>query len=83
MARPIVLIPHLFQLAGVINFRKDYSTPSSPPSRPYNGGGHGGGRECGARDRGRLLRCGLAQGSVESPQMMSLKRQYLKYVRLK
>jgi hypothetical protein len=34
--RTIVLIPHLFQLAGVINFRKDYSPPSSLPSRPYN-----------------------------------------------
>ena len=30
MARPIVLIPHLFRLAGVINFRKDYSPPFSP-----------------------------------------------------
>ena len=36
MARPIVLIPHLFRLADVINFRKDYSPPSSPPSRPFN-----------------------------------------------
>ena len=36
MARPIVLIPHLFRLAGVIIFRKDYSPPSSPPSRPFN-----------------------------------------------
>ena len=27
MARPIVLIPHLFRLAGVIFFRKDYSPP--------------------------------------------------------
>jgi hypothetical protein len=35
LARPIVLIPHLFRLAGVINFRKDYSPPSSPPSQPY------------------------------------------------
>ena len=35
LARPIVLIPHLFWLADVINFRKDYSPPSSPPSRPY------------------------------------------------
>ena len=35
MARPIVLIPHLFRLADAINFRKDYSPPSSPPSRPY------------------------------------------------
>ena len=34
MARPIVLIPHLFRLAYVINFRKDYSPPSSLPSRP-------------------------------------------------
>ena len=29
MARPIVLIPHLFRLADAINFRKDYSPPSS------------------------------------------------------
>ena len=36
MARPIVLIPHLFRLAGAISFRKDYSPPSSPPSRPFN-----------------------------------------------
>ena len=35
MARPIILIPHLFQLANAINFRKDYSSPSSLPSRPY------------------------------------------------
>jgi len=35
LARPIVLIPHLFQLAGAISFRKDYSPPSSPPSRPF------------------------------------------------
>ena len=35
MARPIVLIPHLYRLADVINFRKDYSPPSSPPSRPF------------------------------------------------
>jgi len=35
LARPIVLIPHLFRLAGAISFRKDYSPPSSPPSRPY------------------------------------------------
>ena len=27
MARPIVLIPYLFRLAGVIKFRKDYSPP--------------------------------------------------------
>ena len=27
MARPIVLIPHLFRLADMINFRKDYSPP--------------------------------------------------------
>jgi len=27
LARPIVLIPHLFRLAGVVNFRKDYSPP--------------------------------------------------------
>ena len=27
MAEPLVLIPHLFRLAGVINFRKDYSPP--------------------------------------------------------
>jgi hypothetical protein len=36
LARPIVLIPHLFRLADAINFRKDYSPPSSPPSRPYS-----------------------------------------------
>ena len=35
MAKPIVLIPHLFRLASTINFRKDYSPPSSPPSRLY------------------------------------------------
>ena len=35
MARPKVLIPHLFRLADAINFRKDYSPPSSPPSRPF------------------------------------------------
>ena len=27
MARPIVIIPHLFWLADAINFRKDYSPP--------------------------------------------------------
>ena len=27
MARPIVLIPHLFRLADAINFRKNYSPP--------------------------------------------------------
>ena len=37
MARPIILIPYLFLLAGAIKFRKDYSPPSSPPSRPFNG----------------------------------------------
>ena len=37
MAKRIVSIPHKFRLAGVINFRKDYSPPpSSPPSRPYS-----------------------------------------------
>jgi hypothetical protein len=35
LARPIVLIPHLFQLADAINFRTDYSTPSSLSSRPF------------------------------------------------
>ena len=35
MARPIVLIPHLFWLADTIKFRKDYSPSSSPPSLPY------------------------------------------------
>ena len=35
MARSIVLIPHLFRLANVIKFRKDYSPPS-PPSQPFN-----------------------------------------------
>ena len=35
MARSKVLIPHLFRLAGAISFRKDYSPPSSPPSRPF------------------------------------------------
>ena len=29
MARPIVLIPYLFQLADAINFSNDYSPPSS------------------------------------------------------
>jgi hypothetical protein len=28
LARPIVLIPHLFRFADAINFRKDYSPPS-------------------------------------------------------
>ena len=36
MARPIVLIPYLYRLADAINFKKDYSPPSSPPSRPFN-----------------------------------------------
>ena len=36
MAKRIVSIPHKFRLAGAISFRKDYSPPSSPPSRPYN-----------------------------------------------
>jgi hypothetical protein len=27
LARPIVSIPHLFQSASAINFRKDYSPP--------------------------------------------------------
>ena len=35
MAKRIVSIPHKFRLAGAISFRKDYSPPSSPPSRPY------------------------------------------------
>jgi hypothetical protein len=35
LARLIVLILHLFRLADVIIFRKDYSPPSSPPSRPF------------------------------------------------
>jgi hypothetical protein len=35
LARPIVLILHLFRLAGVVIFRKDYSPPSSPSSRPF------------------------------------------------
>ena len=35
MARLISLILHLFRLASAINFRKDYSPPSSPPFRPY------------------------------------------------
>jgi hypothetical protein len=34
LARPIVLISHLFWLAGTVIFRKDYSPSSSPPSRP-------------------------------------------------
>jgi hypothetical protein len=36
LARLIVLIPHLFRFADTIIFRKDYSPPSSPPSRPFN-----------------------------------------------
>jgi hypothetical protein len=36
LARTIVLIPYLFRFADAINFRKDYSPPSSPPSRPFN-----------------------------------------------
>jgi hypothetical protein len=35
MGRPIVLITQLFRLAGAINYRKDYSPSSSPPSQPY------------------------------------------------
>jgi hypothetical protein len=35
LARLIVLILYLFRLAGTINFRKDYSSPSSLPSQPY------------------------------------------------
>ena len=35
MAKRIVSIPHKFRLAGAISFRKDYSPPSCPPSRPY------------------------------------------------
>jgi hypothetical protein len=34
LARPIVLISHLFRLASTIIFRKNYSPSSSPPSRP-------------------------------------------------
>jgi hypothetical protein len=37
LARPIVLIPHLFRLADMIIFRKNYLPPSSLPSRPYRG----------------------------------------------
>ena len=36
MARPIVLIPHLFRLADAINFRKDYSPPSSRHLDPFS-----------------------------------------------
>ena len=47
MSRPIILIPHLFRLAGVIKFRKDYSPPPlvrhldptvevSGPKRPHS-----------------------------------------------
>ena len=35
MAKQIVSILHKFRLVGEISFRKDYSPPSSPPSRPY------------------------------------------------
>jgi hypothetical protein len=35
LVRAIVLIPHLFRLVSMINFRKDYSPPSSLPSQPY------------------------------------------------
>ena len=42
MARPIVLILHLLRLADVINFRKNYSPPSIPTSRPYRGWVAGG-----------------------------------------
>ena len=35
MARPIVLIPHLFRLADAINFKKDYSPPSSRHLDPF------------------------------------------------
>ena len=42
MARPIILISHLYRLADTISFRKDYSPPSSPPSRPFQrAGGEG------------------------------------------
>ena len=36
MAKRIVSISHKFRLAGAISFRKDYSPPSSPSSRPYS-----------------------------------------------
>ena len=35
MARSIVLIPHLYRLADANKVRKDYSPPSSPPSRLF------------------------------------------------
>ena len=37
LARPIVLIPHLFRLASTIKFRKDYSPPSSRHLDPTSG----------------------------------------------
>ena len=36
MARPIILIPHLYRLANVIVYRKDYLPPTGPSSRPYS-----------------------------------------------
>ena len=56
MARPIVLIPHLYRLADAINFRKDYSPPSSPPSRPYTCGDS-------ARTHGPATRRGRGEGN--------------------
>ena len=47
MARPIILIPHLFRLGGVIKFRKDYSPPLVRHLDPTSG------------IRARSLICGL------------------------
>ena len=38
LARPIVLIPHLYRLADAIIFTKDYSPLSSPPSQTLHFG---------------------------------------------
>ena len=66
MARPIVLISHLFWLASMINFRKDYSPSSSSPSRPYSGveAGRGVGREKGAEEEAGAVRRRLKTGRV-------------------
>jgi hypothetical protein len=49
LARPIVLIPYLFRLAGAINFRKDYSPSLVRYLDPTRG------------IRARSLICGLFQ----------------------
>ena len=76
MTRSISLIPHSFRLAGnVLSFRKDYSPPSSPPSRPYNpprgreicGSGGGTRRWMGRRERWRAQQLRAAAGQGAAP----------------